>query len=156
MIEIITFTEENKSYIKTLNYEWLQKYFYVEPHDEEQLSNPQFHIIDKGGYINFASFNGEIVGTSSLIKINNTQYELAKMAVTEKYKGAGIGKLLIETCIKKAIDLKAETLILFSNTKLHSAISLYKRYGFKEIPLPAELHYERANIMMKKNLNENL
>jgi hypothetical protein len=30
MVEIIPYTTENKHFIKTLNVEWLQKYFYVE------------------------------------------------------------------------------------------------------------------------------
>ena len=36
---------------KTLNLAWLEKYFWVEPHDEEVLSNPQSYIIDRGGFI---------------------------------------------------------------------------------------------------------
>jgi hypothetical protein len=36
---------------KTLNIEWLSKYFKIEPKDELVLSNPQEEIIDKGGMI---------------------------------------------------------------------------------------------------------
>ena len=152
MIKIIPYTAANKENIKALNYEWLQQYFYVEPSDEEQLSDPQYHIIDKGGHIFFATFEDQIVGTSSLIKVNDTEYELAKMAVTEKYKGKGIGKNLLECCVEKAKDLGATKLILYSNTKLLSAINLYTKFGFKEIPMPTDVHYERANIMMEKYL----
>lgn len=148
-ITIIPYSTKLKQHIKTLNYEWLEKYFYVEPGDVEQLSNPQLHIIDKGGHVYFAKYNDEIVGTSSLIKTDIGEYELAKMAVTEKYKGLGIGKLLLEHCIQKAKNLKATKLGLFSNTKLTAAIHLYKKYGFTEVPLPADIHYERADIMME-------
>ena len=48
MVEIIDYTEEKKEFIKTLNYEWLQKYFSIEPNDERVLNNPQIEIIDKG------------------------------------------------------------------------------------------------------------
>ncbi len=152
MITIIPFSENNKEYIKKLNYEWLQKYFYVEPTDVEQLSDPQFHIIDKGGYIYFAVYNGKIVGTASLIKLNDTVFELAKMAVTEEYKGLGIGKTLLEYCLQKAFEVGATKVILYSNTKLKAAIQLYKQYGFKEVDLPTQVHYERADIMMEKCL----
>jgi ribosomal protein S18 acetylase RimI-like enzyme len=148
-IAIIPYSIELKEHIKTLNYEWLEKYFYVEPGDLEQLSNPQLHIIDKGGYVYFAKYNDEIVGTFSLMKTGIGEYELAKMAVTEKYKGLGIGKLLLEHCIQKAKDLKATKLSLFSNTKLTAAIHLYKKYGFTEVSLPADIHYKRADIMME-------
>jgi len=151
-ITIIPYEEEYKAYIKTLNYEWLEKYFYVEPADAKQLSDPQFYIIDKGGHIYFAKYQDEIIGTSSLIKTGVGEYELAKMAVTEKYKGHGIGKLLLEHCITEATILNATKLSLFSNTKLTSAIHLYKKYGFAEVQLPADVHYERADIMMEKYL----
>ena len=94
-IKIVPYSNQYKAYVKTLNYEWLEKYFAVEPVDVEQLSDPQLHIIDKSGHIYFAQYEGVIVGTSSLLKVEVGHYELAKMAVTEKYKGLGIGKILI-------------------------------------------------------------
>ena len=151
-IIIVPYINKYRDHIKTLNYEWLEKYFYVEPVDVEQLSDPQSYIIDKGGHIYFAKHQEEIIGTSSLISTGVGEYELAKMAVTEKYKGQGIGKLLLEHSIKEATNLNATKLSLFSNTKLESAIYLYKKYGFAEVPLPADVHYERADIMMEKYL----
>ena len=85
MITIIPYSEKYKAAIKSLNYEWLEKYFFVEPQDTVQLSDPQGEILDKGGHIYYALYNDEVIGTSSLLKINDTEYELAKMAVTEKY-----------------------------------------------------------------------
>lgn len=151
-IIIVPYSIELKEHIKTLNYEWLEKYFFVEQGDVKQLSDPQLHIIDKGGHIYFAKYNDKIVGTSTLIKTGIGEYELAKMAVTEKYKGLGIGKLLLEHCIREAKGLKALKLSLFSNTKLISAIHLYKKYGFTKVPLPEDIHYQRADIMMEKRL----
>ena len=151
-ITIVPYAEEYKAYIKTLNYEWLEKYFYVEPNDSTQLSDPQTHIIDRGGHIYFAKYQEEIIGTSSLIKTGVGEYELAKMAVTEKYKGQGVGQMLLEHCLALAVKLNATKLSLFSNTKLISAILLYKKYGFIEVALPSEIHYERADIMMEKYL----
>ena len=151
-ITIVPYSTEYKEYIKSLNFEWLEKYFYVEAGDLEQLTDPQAHIIDKGGYIYFAKYKEEIVGTSSLMKTGDGEFELAKMAVTEKFKGLGIGKMLLEHCIGEATNIKATKLSLFSNTKLLSAIHIYKKYGFAEVPLPADIHYERADIKMEKCL----
>ena len=149
-ITIVPFSNQYKDYIKSLNYEWLQKYFCVEPGDVEQLSDPQRYIIDKGGYIYFAKYKEEVIATFSLMKTGNNEFELAKMAVTEKYKGHGIGQILLEHCLAEAVKLNATKLSLFSNTKLQSAIHLYKKYGFIEVPLPVDVHYERADIMMEK------
>ena len=148
-IEIIPFTIELSTVVKTLNYEWLEKYFKVEKGDVIALSNPQTEIIGKGGFIYFAKMNSEIIGTVSLLKKSDTVFELGKMAVTENAQGLGIGKLLVEHCLTVAKEKNIEKLILYSNTKLASAIHLYEKYGFTEIELESGL-YERANIKMEK------
>lgn len=148
-IKIIPFSIELSSVVKTLNYEWLEKYFKVEKGDVIALSNPQTEIIDKGGYIYFAKRNAKIVGTVSLLKKSDTVFELGKMAVTENAQGLGIGKLLVEHCLTIAKEKNIKKLVLYSNTKLASAIHLYEKYGFTEIELESGL-YERANIKMEK------
>ena len=150
-IEIIEFSDEYADDIKTLNYEWLTKYFRVEEGDKLSLNNPKEQIIDKGGFIFFAKLDGKIIGTASLLKKTGDIFELGKMAVTENAQGLGIGKLLLEHCLEFAKTKKIPTLILYSNTQLESAIHLYRKYGFTEIELEKGL-YERANIKMEKQI----
>ena len=45
-MEIIDFSEEYSEYFRTLNEEWLKKYFTLEPIDIVNLSNPKEEIID--------------------------------------------------------------------------------------------------------------
>lgn len=151
-IKIIPFSDNLQDYIKILNYEWLEKYFRIEEGDRISLSDPKKEIIDKGGFIFYAKLEGEIVGTASLLKKTGSVFELGKMAVSGKAQGYGIGTALLEHCIKFAEDHAIEKLILYSNTKLQSAIHLYQKYGFREIPLEPGL-YERADIKMEKLLN---
>jgi len=148
-IEIINFTQDLKEPIKTLNYEWLEKYFRVEDGDVLSLSNPQEQIIDKGGFIFYAKLKGDIVGTASLLKKSETVFELGKMAVSEKAQGSGIGTLLLDHCLSFAKEKGMEKIILYSNTMLETAISLYRKYGFTETELESGL-YERADIKMEK------
>lgn len=148
-IEIINFSPDLKEPIKTLNYEWLEKYFRLEEGDILSLSNPQEQIIDKGGFIFYAKLNGEIVGTASLLKKSETIFELGKMAVSGKAQGFGIGTFLLEHCINFAREKGIQKLILYSNTMLETAINLYRKYGFTEIELESGL-YERADIKMEK------
>ena len=148
-LEIIPFSKALKDPIKTLNLEWLKKHFIVEPKDEIVLSDPQGQIIDKGGMIFYAKYNNDIVGTVSLMKIDNTTYELSKMAVTDSVQGLGVGKELILHCLAVAEEKGIEKLILYSNRKLLPAIHLYKKFGFIEVPLEAGV-YVRADIKMEK------
>ena len=150
-IEIIDFSDELKEPIKTLNYEWLEKYFRIEKGDVASLSNPKEQIIEKGGFIFYAKLNNEIAGTASLLKKTDDVFELGKMAVTAKAQGYKIGTILLEHCLSFAKQKQIKKMILYSNTYLETAIHLYRKYGFVETELEAGL-YERANIKMEKEL----
>ena len=151
-IKIIDFREKLAEHFARLNKAWLQKYFTIEPVDEEMLSNPKHFFIDAGGYIFFAEIDGVIAGTFALIKNENNIFELSKMAVDEQYQGLKIGNKMIEFCIVKAKELKITKIILYSNTKLKPAIHLYKKYGFIEVPIINSI-YKRSDIKMELVIN---
>ncbi len=148
-IQIIPYSSEYKEAIKTLNVEWLAKYFSIEPIDEVVLSDPEGQILNKGGMIFYAMYNEKIIGTASLLKIDENTFELGKMAVTQNVQGLGIGQLLLEHSINVAKENQIQKIILYSNTKLESAIHLYKKFGFTTIPLNDTI-YKRSDIKMEK------
>ncbi len=150
-MKIIPYSNELKNEIKRLNIEWLEKYFSVENNDVLQLSDPENEIINKGGLIYYSSLNDEIIGTATLMKIDDTTYELGKMAVSENNQGIGVGKKLLEHCIIESEKMNLERIVLYSNTILESAIHLYKKYGFTEVEMDKP-HYKRANIKMELKL----
>ena len=151
-VEIIPFSSELKEYIKTLNIEWLEKYFRVEEKDELVLSNPQEQIIDKGGMIFYAKYNDEILGTVSLMKIDKNTFELSKMAVSDQAQGLGIGNKLLVHSIAVAEENNIKKLLLYSNRILLPALHLYEKFGFVEVPL-GDVNYERADIKMEKTIS---
>jgi GNAT superfamily N-acetyltransferase len=151
MITIIPFEDRYAADVKQLNTAWLEKYFYVEENDKLQLDHLRETIIDKGGYIFLARDNDVIAGTVSLIKESGDSYELSKMAVTPASQGKGISRLLMDACIALAREKKWRRLFLYSNTILETAIALYRKYGFREIPLEENSHYRRSNIKMELN-----
>ena len=104
-IEIIGFQEDLAVYFTELNLAWLNKYFVVEPIDNEILSDPKKFIINKGGFIFFATVEGKIAGTFALIKIDNDMYELSKMAVDAAFQGNKIGNRILEFCIETTFSL---------------------------------------------------
>jgi GNAT superfamily N-acetyltransferase/predicted transcriptional regulator len=151
-VEILDYTPEFHDDFKRLNYEWIEKYFHqLEEADLQSLNHPDEKILKPGGHILMAQYEGEIVGTCALIKSDGHTYELAKMTVTEKARGKGIGWLLGQAAINKARELGAETIFLESNTILESAINLYQKLGFRKVvghPSP----YQRCNIQMELKL----
>lgn len=147
-IEIVPYTEENQKYFTTLNVLWVEKYFVMEPHDKEVLYNPKEYILDKGGHIYFAKEGNNIAGTFALILVEDGVYELSKMTVDEAFRGKKIANKMLEFCLEEAKRLKASKIILYSNTILEPAIHLYKKFGFKEVPL-GNSEYNRSDIKME-------
>lgn len=135
-----------------LNYDWIEKYYEVEEHDHEQLDEPFQHIIKPGGEIFFARLEGKTVGTVALICVDEETFELAKMAVAPDYRGFNIGGRLMDACIEHARQMGKKRIVLESNTKQIPAIRLYRKYGFREIPLKNDTPYQRANIRMELQL----
>lgn len=152
MGKIVPFKRSLSSAFRDLNLEWLEHYFYVEPHDSELLNHCEAKIIDQGGYIFFYEEDGEILGTFALIKISENDYELGKMAVDKKVRGKGIGQQMMQFCIGFSQKKSWKRLILYSNTSLENSIYLYRKYGFKEIPIEPNNPYARGNIKMELTL----
>lgn len=148
-VSIIDFEKRYTNDFTQLNFEWLEKHFYIEEYDKKVLMNPQKYILDGGGHILFALIGEKVVGTVALIKRDSGVFELSKMAVTEAVQGSGIGQKLMDACIGFAGKSGAKKLFLDSNTKLSPAITLYNKVGFKEIPVPKDTLYERCNIRME-------
>ena len=145
---IIDFEDQYQADFADLNYSWIKKYFTVEQMDRDALDNPREKIYKNGGHILLAKSGEEIVGTCALIKIEDGYYELAKMAVSEKHRGAGIGFALGKAILEKAKDLGATKVYLESNDVLGPALKLYEKLGFEHIE-HKETPYCRCNVQME-------
>jgi putative acetyltransferase len=151
---------------RTLNEEWITRYFALEKKDIETLGDPENVILRKGGHIFMArAVNeaataeaevAEVVGCVALIPMGNDVYELSKMAVSPKLRGLGVGRTLLEYAIGQAKRLGAQSLFLGSSTKLPNAVHLYESIGFRHVPperLPP-MPYARADVFMELPLSE--
>jgi ribosomal protein S18 acetylase RimI-like enzyme len=150
-IQVVPYKAEYAELFRILNETWIKKYFFLEASDIWTLNNPESAIINKGGCILVALFKSKPVGVCALIPHGTACYELTKLAVDEYLRGKGIGKLLVHAAIFKAKQLNAESIHLYSNTKLEPAISLYRKIGFVEVACCSS-QYERCNIQMHFSL----
>lgn len=152
MEQIIPFSPALSDHFRDLNLDWLEQYFYVEPHDHELLDHCEEVIINKGGYIFFYEQDGSISGTFALIKISEDVFELGKMAVSKAMRGKGIGQKMLQFCLSFAQQEGWKKLILYSNTSLENSIYIYRKFGFTEVPIDVDNPYARGNIKMEKIL----
>ena len=146
-VQILPFATRYAPDFKRLNLEWVQKFFRVEPVDEQVLSNPRA-IVRNGGAVFFARRDGKIVGTCAVINDGDGVYELSKMAVTANCQGLGIGRKLLDACIGAFQARRGRTLFLETNSVLKPAIKLYESAGFEHVPRPQASLYERADVYM--------
>jgi ribosomal protein S18 acetylase RimI-like enzyme len=148
-IQIVLFDEKYADDFARLNYEWIEQYFAIEEHDREMLDAPYEYVIEPGGQILFALAGDMPAGTVALLNAGEDVFELAKMAVSPDHQGRGISNKLMQACVDYAQAAGKKRIFLESNTKLTPAISLYRKFGFKEVPLAADSPYERVNIRME-------
>lgn len=139
---------EYRNFFEQLNKAWLNEYFSVEPLDKWVLEQPEQAILNDGGKIYFVKYQGEIIGTVALKKMESDVYELTKMAVDKQHRGIGAGRFICSAAVQMAKELKAASLVLYSQTSLKPAVSLYRKLGFREVPLERG-KYERADIKME-------
>ena len=153
-INVIEYAAVHQPYFERFNRQWIEKWFVMEPLDEFVLTNPEEAILKPGGAILMAEYDGEIVGTVALRKLDAITYEFTKMAVDEKFRRRGIAEKLTYASFQKAKQLGAKQVILYSNTKNAAAIRLYEKIGFRHLPVETGV-YKRANVKMIMELYDN-
>jgi len=146
-VEIIPFERRYARDFKRLNLEWLEKYFRVEPIDEQVLSRPDA-ILRDGGAIFLVRRAGKIIGTCAMLHKGSGRFELSKMAITERCQGLGLGRRLIDAAIDWFEARGAGELYLETNSALGPAIALYESVGFVHTRCATPSPYERCNVHM--------
>lgn len=137
-----------------LNRAWLERYFTVEPLDEEYLADPEGRILGPGGEIFFAVVSGRVVGTCAAIMRPEQSFELAKLAVAPEVQRGGIGRALAQAVITFARARNARRVTLVSSSILVPALRLYETLGFRHLPFPGPRPYADADVYMQLELAE--
>ena len=152
MLTIVPYLPKYAHNFKELNLAWITEYFEVENKDVELLDNCQSAIIDKEGYIFTALWNQQPAGCFAFLKVDEGIYELGKMAVSKAYQGLQIGQKMLAFAKDFAKNQNWSKIILYSNTKLDTALHIYKKYGFQHVDLEDHVVYIRSDIKMELNL----
>lgn len=150
---VVPYREEFKAEFERLNREWIEGYFSLEPADRQILGDPQGTILAGGGQVFFVLEQGKVQGTCAVLRHSADECEIAKMAVTPEARGRGFGDLLMEACIGFAVLVGARRIVIVSNTVLETAIRLYRKHGFVQVPLARDDRYQRANIRLELELD---
>ncbi|RUM32191.1 MAG: MarR family transcriptional regulator [Alteromonas sp.] len=147
-IKVVDYAPKYREAFKSLNVEWISKYWELEEPDFKALDDPEGYILNQSGVILIALDKGESIGCCALIKQADDTFELAKMAVSPKAQGKGVGLLLGKSIVERAKLMGLKRLYLESNSMLKPAVSLYEKIGFKHIK-GASSPYARCDVQME-------
>lgn len=152
-LEFLPFSEALSPYFDSINREWIESMFVLEPVDEDVISHPKEFIINKGGHIWFAKHPTHgVVGTCALAKKSEGVFELTKMGVASSVRGLKVGEKLLQYVLTLAPSIAHDTLFLLTNKRCEAAIHLYKKNGFEHCKTIMNTYgnaYERCDVAMR-------
>ena len=149
MSQVVSWRPELRADFERLNREWIEQYFVLEQEDLTVFGDPAGQIVAPGGQVFFLLDEDGVRGTCAVIRHDAETFELAKMAVAPAARGRGYGDRLVEAAIAFARDSGARHIMLVSNTRLAPALTLYRKHGFRDVPLDPANGYSRADIQLE-------
>ena len=137
-MKVVPYDEKYKKDFMVMNLAWISEMFTVEAEDERELTNIE-HYIENGGQIFFAlNDEGAVMASCMVAPREDGDWEIMKFAAKSEFAGSGAGSACLKACIEYAESLYLPKLIIVSNRKCLSAVHLYRKFGFTEIPVDKE------------------
>lgn len=103
-----------------------------------------------------AEVNGEVSGCCGIYPTEGLEKdcaELAKFYLSAQIRGKGIGRQLMLQCFQSAREMQYKKLYLESMPQFSMAVSMYEKYGFKQLDTPlGNSGHTTCSIWMTKEL----
>ena len=116
--------------------------------DIEHEVNLTMNNLDKfaepDGRILLIKVDSKIAGTISLRKIREDAGEIKRLYIKPEFRGNKLGNLLMNEVIKISKENEFRKLYLDTANFMSSAISLYQKYGFKEIESYPKMFFQKV------------
>lgn len=97
---------------------------------DKDLADIEANYWDRKGAFFLLLHGEEVIGTAALHHETDAVCEVCRMYLAPQYRGQGLGRRLLEHCVREARERGFEEMCLKTASVLVEAISLYKRAGF--------------------------
>lgn len=118
---------------------------------EQELIDIQTQYGAPDGCLLLAAANGEDAGCAGVRRWADGAAELKRMYLRPSARGAGAGRRLLQAALDQARQLGYRSIRLDTLPNMQAAISLYRAFGFDDIPAYRENPFEGA-IYLEKTL----
>lgn len=111
-----------------------------------------FWVVNKVDNNSNSNSNSQIVGTVAIRNLGQplSTCELKRMFVLKRYRGLGIGQMMLDVVFNYAKKLGYSNIYLYSSKDLQTARKLYLKNGFVSIPRYNDDY--RADVFMARKL----
>ncbi|MCI8833766.1 MAG: GNAT family N-acetyltransferase [Ruminococcus sp.] len=127
-----------------------KKYLEIQNYEEE-LKHLETKYGFPDGRLYLAYCEGKLAGCIGLKKIDAQSCEMKRLYVRSEFRGRQIGNVLVKQIIHDAKEIGYACMLLDTLPFLKSAVHLYKKFGFYEIPCYNSSPMEHS-IFMKLDL----
>ncbi len=130
--EIVTLFTEYTNMLMEQN-EIVRQYLILQNYEKE-LAHPEEKYGMPEGRLYLACWEGRLAGCIGLRKLDEERGELKRLYVRPEFRGRRMGEALIRRILDDAREIGYRHVLLDTLPFLRSAIELYRRVGFYEIP----------------------
>lgn len=126
----------------------MQMLYGVHPHNPVEQVDQDIKMIDKflppNGRIMIAQVDNKACGIGCLKRIDEEIGEVKRMFVDPSFRKIGAGRAILQALVNAARETGYKKVRLDSPKFMEAAHSLYRRFGFKDIPVYPEVEIPEA------------
>lgn len=144
-MKVEQFSEQYHQDYIDFNKEWIMTNFgHLEPEDDKMFSHLD-DVIDQGGMIFCVTQDDQLLSGCMAEPLEDGKWELCKLCSNSRVPHTGAGTMAFEAAFEWAKDHGARSILIISNSKLHPALHIYEKFGFKPLENFA-CPYERGDV----------
>lgn len=152
-MRIVPYSPQYRKDFVEMNTAWITDMFSVEPGDLEEFSGIESSLASDGQIFFALSDDGTAMACCMIAPRNDGDWEIMKFAARDEYAGQGAGSACLQACLDYARGKSVRRIVIVSNRRCTHAVHLYRKLGFREIPVDKErFPFERADIAFEMDL----